>query len=62
MCYLKIDHWILAAISRVSKAKNLPRVKCLLLTAILADAINLGLTKMPEACSGSTVTQLSWLS
>ena len=36
--------------------------KVLLLTAILADAINLCLTKMPEACPGSTVTQLSWLS
>jgi hypothetical protein len=33
-----------------------------LLTAILADAINLGLTKMAEACPGSTVARLSWLS
>jgi TnpA family transposase len=35
--------------------------KNLLLTAILADAINLGLTKMAEACPGATYSKLSWL-
>ena len=35
--------------------------KNLLLTAILADAINLGLTKMAEACPGTTYAKLSWL-
>jgi hypothetical protein len=35
--------------------------KVLLLTAILADAINLGLTKMAEACAGATFARLSWL-
>lgn len=35
--------------------------KMLLLTAILADAINLGLTKMAEACAGATFARLSWL-
>ena len=33
----------------------------LLLTAILADAINLGLTKMAESCPGTTYARLSWL-
>lgn len=35
--------------------------KTLLLTAILADAINLGLTKMAESCPGATYARLSWL-
>ena len=32
-----------------------------LLTTILADAINLGLSKMAESCPGSTYAKLSWL-
>jgi len=35
--------------------------RTLLLTAILADAINLGLTKMAESCPGATYAKLSWL-
>jgi TnpA family transposase len=35
--------------------------KNLLLTTILADGINLGLTKMAEACPGTTYAKLSWL-
>ena len=35
--------------------------KTLLLTTILADAINLGLTKMAECCPGLTYAKLSWL-
>ena len=35
--------------------------KHLLLTTILADAINLGLTKMAESCPGTTYAKLSWL-
>jgi hypothetical protein len=35
--------------------------KTLLLTTILADAINLGLTKMAESCPGTTHARLSWL-
>ena len=35
--------------------------KTLLLSAILADAINLGLTKMSESCPGTTYAKLSWL-
>ncbi|MBV8384935.1 MAG: Tn3 family transposase [Planctomycetaceae bacterium] len=33
----------------------------LLLTTILSDAINLGLTKMAESCPGMTYARLSWL-
>ena len=35
--------------------------KHLLLSAVLADAINLGLSKMAEACPGTTYAKLSWL-
>lgn len=35
--------------------------KTLLLTAILSDAINLGLTKMADSCPGTTYAKLSWL-
>lgn len=35
--------------------------KSLLLTAVLADAINLGLTKMAESCPGTTYAKLAWL-
>ena len=35
--------------------------KTLLLTVILADAINLGLQKMAESCPGTTYAKLSWL-
>ena len=33
----------------------------LLLTAILADGINLGISKMAEACPGTTARKLDWL-
>jgi TnpA family transposase len=35
--------------------------KNLLLTTILADGINLGLSKMAESCPGTTYAKLSWL-
>jgi TnpA family transposase len=35
--------------------------KKLLLTMILADSINLGLTKMVESCPGTTYAKLAWL-
>ena len=33
----------------------------MLLTTILADAINLGVTKMAESCPGSSYDKLSWI-
>src|SRR5437870_3461377 len=35
--------------------------RSLLLTALLADAINLGLVKMAESCPGTSYARLSWL-
>ncbi|GLS24282.1 hypothetical protein GCM10007874_73040 [Labrys miyagiensis] len=32
-----------------------------LLTAVLADGINLGLTRMAESCRGVTIRQLAWM-
>lgn len=43
------------------KSGNAAKDKMLLLTAILADAINLGLSKMAESCPGTTYQKLSWL-
>jgi TnpA family transposase len=43
------------------KSQEVSKDRILLLTAILADAINLGLTKMAEACPGATYARLTWL-
>ncbi len=43
------------------KSGDLAKDKSLLLTTILADAINLGLTKMTESCPGTTYAKLAWL-
>jgi hypothetical protein len=43
------------------KSQEVSKDRILLLTAILADAINLGLTKMAEACPGATYARLAWL-
>jgi TnpA family transposase len=43
------------------KSDETAKDRTLLLTAILADAINLGLAKMAESCRGTTYARLSWL-
>ena len=43
------------------KTGDIAKDKTLLLTTILGDAINLGLTKMAESCPGTTYSKLSWL-
>jgi hypothetical protein len=43
------------------KSNEIAEDKTLLLTAILADGINLGLSKMSESCPGVTYSKLSWL-
>lgn len=42
------------------KTGEAARDKTMLLTTILADGINLGLTKMAESCPGTTYAKLSW--
>jgi Tn3 transposase DDE domain-containing protein len=60
---LEVDRWTGFAedfthLKNSEPAKN----RTLLLTVILADGINLGLNKMAEACPGTSIAQLSWLS
>ena len=43
------------------KSRQQSTDKHLLLTAILADGINIGLTKMAESCPGTTYAKLAWL-
>jgi len=43
------------------KSSGTAKDQTLLLTTILADGINLGLTKMAESCPGTTYAKLSWL-
>ncbi|KGS39378.1 tn3 transposase DDE domain protein [Burkholderia pseudomallei MSHR5613] len=38
-----------------------PPDRTLLLTAILAEAFNLGLEKMADACPGTSAAKLSWM-
>jgi TnpA family transposase len=59
---LEVDKWT-GFTRHFTHHKNgdLAADKNLLLTAILADGINLGLTKMAEACPGTTYAKLSWL-
>ena len=59
---MEVDEWIgftghFTHLKTGERAKD----KTLLLTTILADAINLGLTKMAESCPGTTHARLSWL-
>ena len=60
---LEVDRWTgftddFTHLKNQESAKDRP----LLLTVILADAINLGLHKMAEACPGTSIAKLSWLS
>jgi len=43
------------------KTGDIAKDNTMLLTALLADGINLGLTKMTESCPGTTYAKLSWL-
>ncbi len=43
------------------KSGDMVEDQTLLLSTILADGINLGLTKMAESCPGATYAKLSWL-
>ena len=59
---LRVDEW--TAFTRHFthlKSGDLAKDKSLLLTTILADAINLSLTKMADSCPGTTYAKLAWL-
>jgi TnpA family transposase len=59
---LEVDQWT-GFTRHFTHLKNdaEPSDRTLLLTAILADAFNLGLEKMAEACPGTSFAKLSWL-
>ncbi|MBA2729069.1 MAG: Tn3 family transposase, partial [Parachlamydiaceae bacterium] len=59
---MEVDEWIgFTKHFRHIKNDDIASDKHLLLTAILADAINLGLRKMTDSCPGITYSKLSWL-
>ncbi len=59
---MEVDHWIgLTRHFTHLKSGTPADDQHLLLTAILADAINLGLSKMAESCPGTTYAKLAWL-
>jgi hypothetical protein len=57
----EVDHWTGMADRFVHlRTQSPPKNRQALLTAVLADGINLGLTRMAEACHETTWRQLSW--
>ncbi|GGK53472.1 hypothetical protein GCM10009103_54720 [Pseudomonas koreensis] len=57
---LEVDEWTGFTRNFTSlKSGDLDKDKDLLLTTILADAINFGLTKMAESCPGTTCAKLA---
>ena len=59
---LEVDRWTRFTDFTHLKNQEPAKDRPLLLTVILADAINLGLHKMAEACPGTSIAKLSWLS
>lgn len=59
---MEVDQWTgFTRYFRHIKTGEAAKDKTLLLTTILADAINLGLSKMAESCPGISYAKLSWL-
>ena len=57
----EVDSWTGFADQFVHLRTNAPpKNRQALLTSVLADGINLGLTRMAEACRGATLRQLTW--
>lgn len=57
----EVDRWTGFADQFVHLRTNAPpQHRQALLTSVLADGINLGLTRMAEACRGTTLRQLTW--
>ena len=67
--HIKITDLLLEVDHRTGSSRHFYHLKSaepakdhiLLLTAILADGINLGISKMAEACPGTTARRLDWL-
>ncbi len=58
---LEVDRWTGFAACFTHARSGLPADNAgAVLTAVLADGINLGLTRMAEACRGFTMRQLAW--
>ena len=59
---LEVDDWtgFSRHFTHIRSTEGAPD-RSLLLTAILADALNLGLRKMAESCPGTSYARLSWL-
>jgi Tn3 transposase DDE domain len=59
---MEVDHWTGFTRHFAHLKSNEPaKDPALLLTAILADATNLGLGKIAESCPGTSLSKLSWL-
>ena len=59
---MEVDRWTSFTRHFVHlKTNKTAKDPALLLTAILADATNLGLGKMAESCPGTSLAKLSWL-
>jgi len=59
---LEVDSWTgFTRHFKHFKSNERAKDKHLLLTAVLADGINLGLSKMAESCPGTTYAKLAWL-
>ena len=59
---LEVDSWVgLSDCFTHQRSGRPPEDRAALLAAILADGINLGLTRMAEACRGVTMRQLAWM-
>ena len=59
---LEVNHWTGFSECFTHQRNGHPAEnRAALLTAILADGINLGLSRMAEACRGSTLRQLAWV-
>ncbi len=58
---LEVDRWKDFTRHLTHLKTGAPSKDTTLLTTVLADAINLGLTKIAESCPGTTYAKLSWL-
>jgi TnpA family transposase len=59
---LEVDRWTsFSECFTHQRSGRAPDDRSALLTTVLADGINLGLTRMSEACRGATLRQLAWI-